>query len=119
VEEEQNKSHQLKSHKYKTKNMRRKVPVFRVNAKPGASYDKLTEVPGLKEVIIEETVIAIKDGIKKKKKSTPIFEIAGSDYYLELEKDKWKSSLENALVYYVEHEDYNKCIECRDLINQL
>ena len=99
--------------------MKRKVPVFRVNARPGASYDKLVEVPGLKHVIIEETVIAIKEGIKKKKKSTPIFEIAGSDCYVEIEKDKWKSSLENAINYYVEHEDYDKCIECRDLISKL
>lgn len=99
--------------------MKRKVPVFRVNARPGASYEMLTEIPGLKEVIIEETVLAIKEGIKKKKKSIPIFEIAGSDCYVEIEKNNWKSSLENAINYYVEHEDYDKCIECRDLISQL
>ena len=106
-------------HKFKLQNMKRKVPVFRVNTKPGASYDVLAKVPGLKQVVIEETVLAIKEGIKKKKKSIPIFEIAGSDYYLEIEKDKWKSSLESAINYYVEHEDYDKCIECRDLISQL
>ena len=99
--------------------MKRKVPVFRISAKPGASYDTLTKVPGLKEVVIEETVLAIKEGIKKNKKSTPIFEIAGSDYYVELEKSNWKPSLENALEYYLEKEDYNKCIECRDLISKL
>jgi len=99
--------------------MKRKVPVFRVNAKPGASYKKLIEVPGLEHVIIEETVLAIKEGIKKKKKSIPIFEIAGSDCYVEIEKDKWKLSLTNALEYYIKHEDYDKCIECRDLINKL
>lgn len=99
--------------------MKRKVPVFRVNANPGASYERLTEVPGLRHVIIEETVLAIKEGIKKKRKSIPIFEIAGSNCYVEIEKDKWKSSLENAINYYVEHEDYNKCIECRDLITKL
>lgn len=99
--------------------MKRRVPVFRVNVRPGASYEMLTEVPGIKEVIIEETVLAIKEGIKKKKKSIPIFEIAGSNYYVEIEKNNWKSSLENAIEYYVELEDYNKCIECRDLINQL
>ena len=99
--------------------MKRKVPVFRVNAKPGASYEMLTKVPGLRHVIIEETVLAIKEGIKKKKKSIPIFEIAGSDCYVEIEKDKWKLSLENAINYYVEREDYDKCIECRDLISKL
>jgi len=99
--------------------MKRKVPVFRVNAKPGASYDILTEIPEVREVVIEEMVVAIKEGIKKKKKSIPLFEIAGSDCYVEIEKDKWKSSLESAINYYIEKEDYDKCIECRDLINQL
>jgi hypothetical protein len=90
-----------------------------VNAKPGASYDKLTEVPGLKEVIIEETVIAIKDGIKKKKKSISLFQIAGTTSYLELEKEKWQPTLENLLEHYVESEDYDRCIEIRDLIKQI
>ena len=99
--------------------MKRKVPVFRVNARPGTSYSKLTEIPELRDIIIEETVLAIKEGIKKKKKSTPIFEIAGSDYYVELEKNNWKPSLENALEYDIEREEYDKCVECRDLINQL
>ena len=34
--------------------MKRKVPVFRVNAKPGASYDVLAKAPGLKQIVIEE-----------------------------------------------------------------
>lgn len=99
--------------------MKRKVPVFRVSIKPGASFRPLTEIPEVKEVVIEETIVAIKEGIKKKKKSISLFEIAGSDYYVELEKDKWKLSLENAIEYYLEKEDYNKCIECRDLIGKL
>jgi len=99
--------------------MGRKIPLFRVSANPGASYDVLTEIPEVRDIVIEETVLAIKEGIKKKKKSIPIFEIAGSDCYLEIEKDKWKPSLENALNYYAESENYDKCIECRDLINQL
>ena len=38
---------------------------------------------------------------------------------VELEKNNWKPSLENALEYYIEREEYDKCVECRDLINQL
>lgn len=99
--------------------MKRKVPVFKVNIKPGASFRLLTEIPEIREIVIEETIVAIKEGINKKKKSISLFEIADSDYYIELEKDKWKLSLENAIDYYVEKEDYNKCIECRDLISKL
>jgi hypothetical protein len=99
--------------------MKRKIPVFRVSAPPGASYSQLTEIPEVRNAVINETIIAIKEGIKTNKKSISLFEVAGSDCYIELKKDKWKSSLENAINYYLESEDYNKCIECRDLIGKL
>lgn len=103
----------------KTKKMRRKVPVFRVSLPPGVSYSILTENPEIVQVVIDETVVAIKEGINKNKNSISLFEVANSEYYIELRKDKWKSSLENALEYYLEKEEYDKCIECRDLINKL
>jgi hypothetical protein len=103
----------------KTKKMRRKIPVFRVSLPPGVSYSILTETPEIIQIVIDETVVAIKEGINKNKKSISLFEVANSEYYIELKKDKWKSSLETALDYYAEREEYNKCIECRDLINKL
>jgi hypothetical protein len=99
--------------------MRRKAPIFRLNASPGVDYSKLTENESIREVIIEETITAIKDGISKNKKSTPIFEIADSNYYIELERTEWKSTLENVIKYYVDKEDYDTCVKCRDLIEKL
>ena len=99
--------------------MKRQIPVFRVNVQPGASYDQLHEIPEVKEVVIEEVIVAIKDAIKRKKSSIELFEVANSDYYLELKKDQFKTSLETALEYFVEKEEYDRCIECRDLINKL
>ena len=101
------------------KKTKRRIPVFRVRMSPGASYDMLTETPEVIQVVIDETLFAIKDGIEKRKKSISLFEVADSEYYIELKKDNWKSSLEKALEYYVEREEYDKCIECRDLINKL
>lgn len=99
--------------------MRRKIPVFRVQLSPGASYHMLTKVPEVVRVVIDETVFAIKEGLNKNKKSINLFEVANSDYYIELKKEKWKPSLEKALKYYIEKEEYTKCAECRDLINKL
>jgi hypothetical protein len=99
--------------------MKRKVPKFRVNLGPGASYDMLTEVPEVIQIVIDETVVAIKEGITKNKKSINLFEISNSDFYIELKKDQWKTSLEKALEYYIEKEEYEMCAECRDLINKL
>lgn len=103
----------------KFKKMRRKIPVFRVNLPPGMSYSALTEIPEIVEIVLDETVVAIKEGITKNKKTIPLFEVANSEYYIELTKDKWKSSLEKAMQYYLGKEQYNKCAECRDLINKL
>lgn len=97
----------------------RRIPKFRVNLGPGASYDMLTEVPEVIQVVIDETVVAIKEGIAKKKKSINLFEVTNSEYYIELKKEQWKSSLEKALEYYLEKEEYERCAECRDLINKL
>jgi len=99
--------------------MRRKIPILRVKIEPGAHYSQLTEIPEVKQAVIEEAICAIKDGITRNKSSIFLFEVAYSDYYIELEKTKWKSTLEKVLEYYIEKEDYDKCIEARDLINKL
>lgn len=99
--------------------MKRKIPVLRVSIEPGASYSQLKEIPEIKKVVIEEAIYAIKEGIEKNKPSISLFEVAYSDYYIELKKDKWKSTLEKVLEYYIEREEYDKCAETRDLINKL
>lgn len=99
--------------------MRRKIPVLRVSIEPGASYSQLREIPEIQKVVIEEAVYAIKEGIAKNKSSISLFEVAYSDYYIELKKEKWKSTLEKALEYYLEREEYDRCAEARDLINKL
>jgi len=104
----------------KTKNkMRRKIPLFKVNMGPGGEYSQLTKIPEVRDAVMEETIYAIKDGIEKKKPSISLFEVANSDYYIELSKDNWKPTLEHLIEFYVEREEYDKCAEARDLINKL
>ena len=99
----------------KTTKMKRKIPKITVNV----PFEYFITIPEVKEVVIEEVVVAIKEGIEKKKKSISLFEIANSNYYIDIEKQQWKASLQNALDYYIEKEQYDKCIECRDLISKL
>ena len=104
----------------KTKrNMRRKIPILRVKAEPGADYSTLTELPEIRQIVLEEAITAIKEGIEKHKASISLFEIADSDYYIELNKDKWKPTLEHLISHYAEKEEYDKCAEARDLISKL
>jgi hypothetical protein len=99
--------------------MKRKIPIFKVSLGDGATHEQISEHPSIRKVVIEETVFAIKDGVKKKKKSIPLFQIAGTTTYLELEKEKWQPTLEKILDQYIEDENYDKCIEIRDLIKQI
>jgi len=101
------------------KTMRRKIPVFKVYVEQGADYSQLTEIPEIQQIVRDEAIYAIKDGIEKHKSSISLFEIAQSDYYIELGKDKWKPTLEKLIEYYAEKEEYDKCVEARDLITKL
>ena len=103
----------------KTRKMRRKIPVLRISVEPGAKYTQLKEIPEVRKVVIEETIYAIKEGIENKKESISLFEVAYSNCYIQLDKSKWKPTLEKLLEYYVEKEEYDKCIETRDLISKL
>ena len=73
----------------------------------------------MKEVVIEEIVYAIKDAIKRKKSKIELFEVANSEYYIELKKEQFKLSLQSAINYFLEKEEYDRCIECRDLMNSI
>jgi hypothetical protein len=106
--------------KQKKKTMgRRKIPFFRVILSNGATYEQVKSSPQVRQIVIEELVKAVKEGVNKRKKSVSLFEIHNSGMLLELERNNWKQSLENALTFYVEKEDYTKCIEVRDLIKQI
>lgn len=99
--------------------MKRQIPVFRVHVQSGADYNQLHEIPEVKEVVIEEIVYAIKDAIKRKKSKIELFEVANSEYYIELKKEQFKLSLQSAINYFLEKEEYDRCIECRDLMNSI
>jgi len=89
---------------------------FNIN---NAHYDDVIDnLPkDLLEMVENETLNAIKYGIQTNKSNVALFEINNSDQYISLSKDKWKMFLNKTLSKYVEKEDYNKCIEIRNLIN--
>jgi hypothetical protein len=98
---------------------RRKIPTFKVSVMPDADYSQILHIPEVKEAVMDEVVIAIKEGVSNKKKSISLFSLANSEYYIELEKPQWNASLQQALNYYESEENYTKCIECRELLKKL
>ncbi len=98
---------------------KRKIPILRITTSGGIKYEQLKDIPAVQDLVLNETIHAIRDGVEKNKISTPILEIADSNCYIELKKEHWKNTLEKSMNYFSDREDYNKCIEIRDLINKL
>ena len=61
---------------------------------------------------MEDIHISDKDKIR-------ICEIKNSNVYVTVEKRDWKASLDSALQFYINKEEYEKCSKIKDLIDKL
>jgi hypothetical protein len=71
------------------------------------------------DVVYNRVIIAVREGIESGKNVIRLFELNGSGVYLTSEKEDWKPGLENAMSYFEEIEEYEKCAVCRDLLKKL
>lgn len=99
--------------------MARIIPVFRLVLDHDVPYSEVEKNPQVREVVMNELVDAVKDGIKRRRANISLFVINDSNYIVSLDKKQWKPSLQSALQHYEEKEEYNKCSEIVKLINSL
>lgn len=72
-----------------------------------------------KELVYQRVVQAVSEGIKFKKDVIRVFELNGTGVYITSNKDNWYEGLTQALGYYVETEQYNKCTVIKELMAEL
>jgi hypothetical protein len=72
-----------------------------------------------KNIVYNRIFDSIKFGIKNKLKEVVVFELGDTEKYLDLTIDNWENSLNNCLKYFVEIEDYEKCLECQEMIKKM
>jgi hypothetical protein len=99
--------------------MARQIPVFRLVLDRGVSYEDVQENAYVQEVVMKEVVNAIKDGISRKRRNISLFQINDSNYVIGLDKKQWKPSLQSALKFFEEKEEYDKCSEIVKMMNSL
>jgi len=102
--------------------MRRKIPIIRITLKNGATVKEIQEQPSFQQTIREELILAIEEGVKKKKNSIVLFLLGESHQRLELKRTEWKKSLRHLIKIYSEKdqiEDYLLCAKIRDLMEQI
>jgi hypothetical protein len=89
--------------------MTRRIPVF--------SFDE--ELNSKKPQVYKSLVDGVSEAIKSKKKSIKLCEVKNSNILITIERPEWKKSLDSALQYYINTEEYEECSKIKNLIDKL
>ena len=88
--------------------MTRRIPIIPLNegTKP-------------KKQIYRSLVEGVSEAIKEDKNKVRVCEIKNSNTYVTVEKKDWKLSLDSALEFYINKEEYEECSKIKNLIDKL
>ena len=89
--------------------MTRRIPIFEYNE----------ELKSKKPQVYKSLVDGVTEAIKTNKKEIKLCEVKNSGMLITVEKPKWKDSLDSALQYYVNKEEYEQCSKIKSLIDKL
>ena len=89
--------------------MTRRIPILNYN--DGLSPKK--------RQVYKSLVEGVSEAIKTNKKEIKLCEVKNSNLYITVEKPKWKKSLDSALQFYINKEEYEECSKIKDLIDKL
>ena len=89
--------------------MTRRIAIFEYNE----------ELSSKKPQVYKSLVDGVTEAIKTNKKEIKLCEVKNSNIFITVEKPEWKESLDSALQYYINTEEYEECSKIKDLINKL
>jgi len=87
----------------------RRIPIFEYNE----------ELSSKKHQVYKSLIEGVSDAIKTDKEEIKLCEVKNSNTYITVEKPEWKQSLDSALQYYINIEEYEQCSKIQKLINKL
>lgn len=71
------------------------------------------------DLVYNRIIQAVDEGVKMNQELIRLFELNGTDVYITSKKEDWKNGVEQALEYFVQKEQYDKCIAARQLLSKL
>jgi len=89
--------------------MTRRIPIFEFNE----------ELKSKKHKVYKSLVDGVTEAIKSDKEEIKLCEVKNSNIYITVEKQEWKNSLDSALQYYINTEEYEQCSKIKDLIEKI
>ena len=90
------------------KNMKRRIPIL----SPSTTSSK-------KPQVYRSLVEGISEAINNNNNEVKLCEVKNSNTYITVEKPEWKISLDSALQFYENTEEYEECSKIKNLINRL
>ena len=99
----------------------RQIPsmLVTVRGEGQADIDALCENEVFTNAVYVETIAGIKDAISTKSKTAVLFQIAKSEYYLELDKSQWKQALQTCIDKLIDDEKYEECSKIKLLMDKI
>ena len=88
---------------------RRRIPILSYN----------DELSSKKLQVYKSLIEGVSEAIESNKKEIKLCEVKNSNIYITVEKSKWKSSLDSALQFYIDKEEYEECSRIKNLIDKL
>ena len=89
--------------------MTRRIPILEFNE----------ELSSKKPQVYKSLVDGVSEAIKTNKEEIKLCEVKNSNLYITVEKPKWRKSLDSALKFYIDKEEYEECSKIKNLIDKL
>ena len=89
--------------------MTRRIPILTINE----------ELNSKKPQVYKSLIEGVSEAIENNADKVKLCEIKNTNTYVTVEKKDWKSSLDRALNFYINREEYEKCSKIKEIINNL
>ena len=87
--------------------MTRRIPIF-------AHDEELNS-----KKVYKSLIDGVTEAIKTNKEEIKLCEVKNTNIFITVEKPEWKESLDSALQYYIDIEEYEECSKIKNLIDKL
>src|SRR5258706_2140901 len=80
------------------KNLKNKriIPILNFKVNKLEDYQHLTNKEDIKQVVFDNLIVAVSEGLDKNKKDVNLFQLKNSNCFINLDKSKWKNTLVKA-----------------------
>lgn len=103
------------------KKAKRAIPKISYNVNSIDEYLAYTKTDKTQGVVFEFTLNAIRNGVADGSDTTDLFCLPGKDAnsVYSIDRKHWKTVLNKAIKFYSKNDQFEKCIDCQQLIDAL